>query len=81
METLKGVIKDLQNAFGGEVWVDGVLCYKDHEKVANPFPLKPLPGGFAAEKGGVREEDLDDFVPLAQRNGRLFKLSRLLRTR
>jgi hypothetical protein len=47
------LLKDIHTAFGGELWHDGILCWKDHELVAAPsnptntassraFPPQPL---------------------------------------
>ncbi|CZR67053.1 uncharacterized protein PAC_16952 [Phialocephala subalpina] len=34
-------LKDLHEAFGGELWQDGTLCYKDGVKISQPFKLLP----------------------------------------
>jgi hypothetical protein len=33
-------VRDLHKAFGGELWQDGKLCFKDHEQVAQVFESK-----------------------------------------
>jgi hypothetical protein len=37
---LLDTLKDLHDAFGGELWQDGTLCHKDHTEIARPFNLK-----------------------------------------
>lgn len=34
-------LKDLHEAFGGELWQDGTLCYKDGVQISQPFKLQP----------------------------------------
>jgi len=31
------MVKEMYNAFRGELWVDDKLCYKDGEEVLQPF--------------------------------------------
>jgi hypothetical protein len=33
------VMDDLHSSFGGELWIDGVLCYKDGNRLQEPFKL------------------------------------------
>ncbi|MCJ1443096.1 MAG: hypothetical protein MMC23_003593 [Stictis urceolatum] len=42
---------DLHQAFGGELWFDGQLCFKDGEVIVEPFVL---------DKWG--EWEVDDFI-------------------
>jgi hypothetical protein len=32
-----GFLAELNDSFGGELWMDGVLCYKEGLKVKDPF--------------------------------------------
>lgn len=34
-------LRDLHDAFGGELWQDGTLCYKNGVEVSQPFKLQP----------------------------------------
>ena len=34
---LRGVVKEYHDVFGGELWVDGRLCFKDHSQVEEVF--------------------------------------------
>jgi hypothetical protein len=58
----KSYIHSFQDAFGGEVYIDNVLCYKNRVQLANPFPLKPLPAGHL-EIYEIELEDSVDFQP------------------
>lgn len=45
-KALLDTVRDLHDAFGGELWQDGKMCFKDHVQVAQPFELKvgePIP--------------------------------------
>jgi len=35
------IAKKLHDAFGGEIWIDGVLCYKNEVEIENVFKLSP----------------------------------------
>jgi hypothetical protein len=48
--------KKLHNAFGGEIWIHGVLCSKDGAEVENVFKLSP------EEADGVSLEFLSLFL-------------------
>jgi hypothetical protein len=32
-----GFLEELNDSFGGELWMDGILCYKEGLKVKDPF--------------------------------------------
>lgn len=32
-----GFLAELNDSFGGELWIDGILCYKEGLKVKDPF--------------------------------------------
>ncbi|KAH8596306.1 hypothetical protein B0O99DRAFT_510041 [Bisporella sp. PMI_857] len=38
------ILQDMHNKVGGEMWVDGVLCYKDHTQLVENFGLNPRKG-------------------------------------
>lgn len=60
MEMLKETVELLHWAAGGELYMDGILTFKNRNRVANLFPLRPLAEGVA-ERGGVRPEDVGGF--------------------
>lgn len=37
LEAVREVLKDLHTAFGGELWQDGKLCYKNAVELSQPF--------------------------------------------
>jgi hypothetical protein len=39
LENVQEITRDIHEAFGGELWQDGVLCWKDHVQVAEAFKL------------------------------------------
>ncbi|KAH7317401.1 hypothetical protein BKA65DRAFT_600060 [Rhexocercosporidium sp. MPI-PUGE-AT-0058] len=54
-------LKDMHDTFGGELWQDGTLCFKDGVKISRPFKLPP----------GVGEEyDRREVGEVARRNQR-----------
>jgi len=59
MKALKSLVHELQDAFGGELEVDDILCYKNRVQTANPFPVIPRP---SASSEGIEPEDIQDFV-------------------
>lgn len=59
MRVLSDVIKDLHEAWGGELWVDDRLAYKNGMRLACPFPLRSLRKG-AREIEGVEPENVED---------------------
>jgi len=36
-----GFLAELNDSFGGELWIDGILCYKEGLKVKDPFEYEP----------------------------------------
>jgi hypothetical protein len=38
------LLKEMHDTFGGELYVDGLLCYKDHTEVVETFKLDPREG-------------------------------------
>jgi hypothetical protein len=36
-----GFLAELNDSFGGELWIDGNLCYKEGLKVKDPFEDEP----------------------------------------
>ena len=42
------MLRNLNSAFGGELWVGGVLCYKDGGHIANPPLFEAKEGSEAA---------------------------------
>jgi hypothetical protein len=36
-----GFLAELNDSFGGELWIDGILCYKEGLKVKDPFGDEP----------------------------------------
>lgn len=48
---MEAVMTDFNETFGGELWANGELCYKDQQQIRRVFILKPLlPGSIPAEK-------------------------------
>ncbi|KAM3089490.1 hypothetical protein ACMFMG_001078 [Clarireedia jacksonii] len=39
---MEAVMADFNEAFGGELWANGELCYKDKQRIRRVFTLKPL---------------------------------------
>ena len=37
MASPSGFLAELNDSFGGELWVDGMLCYEEGLKVKDPF--------------------------------------------
>ncbi|PQE27405.1 hypothetical protein CJF32_00000371 [Rutstroemia sp. NJR-2017a WRK4] len=39
---MEAVMADFNKTFGGELWANGELCYKDQQRIRRVFTLKPL---------------------------------------
>ncbi|OCK92080.1 uncharacterized protein K441DRAFT_663789 [Cenococcum geophilum 1.58] len=40
------MVKEMHDAFKGELWIDGKLCYKDGEEILQPFEWDSWAGIF-----------------------------------
>ncbi|ESZ94076.1 hypothetical protein SBOR_5552 [Sclerotinia borealis F-4128] len=42
VKEMEQVMKDLNETFGGELWANGRLCYKEKKRIGRVFKLKPV---------------------------------------
>lgn len=41
---VEDLVTDIHEIFGGELWINGTLCFKDSIQVLNPLHLDPRDG-------------------------------------
>jgi hypothetical protein len=56
------VIKTIHDVFGGEFWMDGKLCYKDHVEIERVFDIPPEDKNLDSKTIGQSLEPRSDVV-------------------